>query len=71
MPKSSITIQIDTDILEQFQQLAPAGQGSQCLMNQALREWLIARDIQQLVREELKAMTAQVIATLQEASRRS
>ena len=71
MPKSRITIRIDTDIVEQFKQRVPAGQGYQRLMNQALREWLITRDMQELVRDEFKAMTAQVLAALQEASRRS
>lgn len=69
--KSKITIRIDTDIIEQFKQMVPDGQGYQRLMNQALREWLLAQGITELVREELKALTAQVMASLQETSRRS
>jgi uncharacterized protein (DUF4415 family) len=48
------TIRIDEDILEQFQQLVPQGQGYERLINQALREWLSARGIKELVREELQ-----------------
>jgi uncharacterized protein (DUF4415 family) len=68
--KSRITIRIDTDILAQFKQLVPDGQGYQRLMNQALREWLSAQSIQELVHRELKAMAAQMVALLQEVARR-
>jgi len=68
MAKSKITIRIDTDILEQFKQLVPDGQRYQSLMNQALREWLVAQGIKDLVREELKAMSAQIVASIQDAS---
>ena len=69
--KTKITIRIDADIIEQFKQLVPDGQGYQRLMNHALREWLTAQGVTELVREELQALTAQVMASLQEASRRS
>ncbi len=35
-------------------------------MNQALREWLAAQDINELVRKELKVMTAEVVESLRE-----
>ena len=41
--KGRITIWIDHEVLEQFKQLVPDGQGYQSLINQALREWLAAR----------------------------
>ena len=66
MAKSKITIRIDTDILQQFKQMVPDGQGYQSLINHALREWLGAQGIKDLVREELKAMTAQVVASLRD-----
>jgi uncharacterized protein (DUF4415 family) len=69
--KHKITIRIDADILEQFKHLVPQGQGYQSLMNQALREWLLAKGVTELVREELQALTAQMKASLQEASRRA
>lgn len=68
MAKSKITIRVDADILEQFKQLVPDGQGYQSLMNQALREWLVAQGIKDLVREELKAMSAQIVASIQDVS---
>ena len=69
--KHKITIRIDADIIEQFKHMVPDGQGYQSLMNQALREWLMAQGVTELVREELQALTAQMKASLQEASRRS
>jgi hypothetical protein len=48
--------------------MAPDGQGYQSLINRALREWLAAQDIKQLVREEFKAMTAEVVACIHEHS---
>ena len=64
-------IRIDPDILEQFKQMVPDGQGYQRLINQALREWLMACDVQDVVRQELKTMTAQLITAVKEASQRS
>jgi uncharacterized protein (DUF4415 family) len=69
--KSKITIRIDTDIVEQFKQMVADGQGYQRLMNQALREWLMARGVTELVREELHTLMANMTALLQETSRRS
>jgi uncharacterized protein (DUF4415 family) len=71
LAKHKITIRIDADIIEQFKHMVPAGQGYQRLMNQALREWLMAQGVKELVREELQALTAQMKASLQEVSRRS
>jgi uncharacterized protein (DUF4415 family) len=69
--KSKITIRIDTDIIDQFKQMVPDGQGYQRLMNQALREWLMAQGVTELVREEIQALTAKVMVLLQEGSSRS
>ena len=66
--KGRITIWIDHEVLEQFKQLVPDGQGYQSLINQALREWLAARGVKELVREALQEMTAQVVSTLSKAS---
>ena len=68
MAKSKITIRIDPDILEQFKQMVPEGQGYQRLINQALREWLMTRDMRDVVRQELKTMSAQLIAAVKGAS---
>ena len=69
MAKSKITIRIDSDVLEQFKQMVPEGQGYQRLINQALREWLMTRDLRDVVREELRTMSAQLIAEVKKASR--
>jgi len=66
--KGRITIWIDHEVLEQFKQLVPDGQGYQSLINQALREWLAARGVKELVREDLQEMTTQVASALGKAS---
>ncbi|ETW95743.1 MAG: hypothetical protein ETSY1_29400 [Candidatus Entotheonella factor] len=54
MAKSKITIRIDSDILDQFKEMVPDGQGYQRLMNQALREWLEAQGIKGSLRRFLR-----------------
>lgn len=66
--KGRITIWIDHEVLEQFKQLVPDGQGYQSLINQVLREWLAARSVKELVREALQEMTTQVVSALGQAS---
>jgi len=63
------TIHIDEDILEQFQQLAP--QQHEKLINQALREWLFAKDMKELVRDEFQNMLQQALFSIQTASPRT
>ena len=67
--RHKITIRIDADIIEQFKHMAPEGQSYQSLMNQALREWLMAQGVTELIREELQALMAQMKVSLQETSR--
>ena len=62
--KQRITIRVDEDILEEFRRLVPQGRGYQRLMNQALREWLAAKGIKDLVREELSGMVREAIASV-------
>lgn len=64
--KERITIRIDADVLAQFKAMAPQGRGYQALINQALRDWLTAQGINQLVREELKAVTTEMIESLRD-----
>ena len=47
--KSRITIRIDSEVVDQFKQLVPSGQGYQSLMNQALRDWLVAQGVKELL----------------------
>ena len=51
--KQRITIRLDRDVVEGFKELTPDG-GYQALMNQALREWLQAGGIKELVLSELR-----------------
>ncbi len=41
-------IRIDEDILEQFRQFSSEGQGCEKLINQALREWLSAVNVEEI-----------------------
>jgi uncharacterized protein (DUF4415 family) len=53
-PKARVTARFDEDVVEEFKELA--GEGSyQALMNHALRQWLEARSVTQMVREELRS----------------
>ena len=52
--KERITIRLDTDVVEQFKALA-GGAGYQALINVALREWLVARSVRELVRDEVRS----------------
>jgi len=60
--KQRITIRIDEEILDEFRQLAPGGRGYQRLINHALREWLAARGVKELVRDELRDVLEDVVA---------
>jgi len=55
-------IRIDEDIPEQFQQLDSTGTGYERLINQALREWLSASGIKELVREELRDIVFEALS---------
>ncbi len=50
--KQRITIRLDKEIVGEFKTLSD-GRGYQSLINQALKEWLLARNIKELVRSEL------------------
>ena len=67
--KERITIRIDQDVLERFKELAPQGQGYQSLINEALRDWLSARGVKELIREELEEMTEKVVSAIQSTRR--
>ena len=56
--KVRVTARFDADVVEEFKSLA--GEGSyQALMNHALRQWLEARSVTQMVREELRVELAE------------
>lgn len=58
-------IRIDEDVLEQFRQLTPPDQDDEKLINQALREWLSAQNVKELVREELHQMLQTALTSMQ------
>jgi uncharacterized protein (DUF4415 family) len=58
-------IRIDEDILEQFRQMTPQHENYEKFINQALREWLSAETMKELVREELHQMVQTVLSSSQ------
>lgn len=67
--KQRITIRLDDDVLGEFKALVTEGKGYQSLINQALRDWLAARGVKDLVRHELTKLVKQARATLSLAMR--
>jgi len=60
-----LAIQIDEDVLQQFHQLAAEGQSVERLINQALREWLSAQGMRELVRAEIQRAVQQSLSSAQ------
>lgn len=56
---------IEDDIIAEFKQLVPQEQEYRQLINQALREWLIAKDVKDLVRSELQQVVRQALALIE------
>lgn len=65
--KTKITIRIDEEVVHQFKQMAPDGRGYQSIINQALREWLAAQDVKELVREELTGLVSKAVSSIESA----
>ena len=63
--KGRITIRLDLDILETFKELAGDG-AYQSLINSALRDWLAARSVKELLEKELPNLIAKHSATQKE-----
>lgn len=57
--KQKITIRLDRDLVEAFKALTPNGKGYQLLINQALRDWLTAQSVKEMIREELPGLIAE------------
>jgi len=55
---------IEDDIIAGFKQLVPPEQEYRRLINQALREWLSAKDVKELVRTELQQVVQQALALI-------
>ncbi len=63
--KNRITIRIDEDILEDFKDMVPEGKGYQSLINRALREWLDARGVKELISKELPGLLGKAVSAVQ------
>ena len=61
-----LSFRIDKDIIDQFQQLVSPGQDCGKLINQALREWLSAKGVKDLVRTELQQVLQDVLYSYQD-----
>ena len=66
--RSRSAIQIDEDILERFRQMTPESQSYERVINQALRDWLSAKDMKDLIRGELRQMVQQTLSSIQVAA---
>jgi hypothetical protein len=55
-------VRIERENFEQFQQLAANGQSAEQLINRALREWLAAQGIKEMVRAEIQSAVQQTLA---------
>ena len=51
---AKLSVRIDEDLLARFSKLAPEGENPERLINQALREWLAATGIKELIRSEVE-----------------
>lgn len=62
------TVRIDLDILHQFGQLVTEGQSAEQMINQALRQWLAADGIREMVRAEIQLAVRQSLLANQPSS---
>jgi hypothetical protein len=60
---SRLSVRVDEDVFEQFRQLTTEGQNVERLINQALREWLSAQGMKELVRMEIQRALQQSLST--------
>ena len=58
-------VRIDEDLLKEFRQLASEGQSYEQLINQALRDWLSAKGMKELVRAEFQQVVQESLSVAQ------
>jgi len=58
-------VRIDEDLLKELRQLVSEGQSCEQLINQALREWLLAKGMRELVRAEIQLAVRQSLSPTQ------
>ncbi len=61
------TVRLDEEVAKELQQLMAEGLTYDQVVNQALREWLVAKEMKELVREELQHAFQQVISAGKES----
>jgi hypothetical protein len=61
-------VQIEEDLLQQFRQMIPAGQSCESIINQALREWLFAKGMKEMVRAEVQIALRQSLSAVQQTA---
>lgn len=55
-------VRIERENFEQFQQLVANGQSAEQIINQALREWLTAQGMKEMVRAEIQSAVRQTLS---------
>ncbi len=60
------SVGIEEELIEQFKELSDEKHHSD-LINQALREWLVAQGVKELLREELGGLVGEAVETIKEA----
>lgn len=60
-----LAVRIDEDLLNQFRQLASEDQNHEQIINQALREWLSAQGMKELIRAEIQRAIQQSLSSAQ------
>ena len=66
--KSRITIRIDAEIIEEFKKMASEGCGYQSMINLALREWLAAQGVKELLSDKISEVVDQAVVSIQSAA---
>jgi hypothetical protein len=52
-------VRVESEILAQFQEITVPDQNAEQIINQALREWLSAKDLKEMIRGELQEAVQQ------------
>ena len=63
--KNRTIVAIDTEIVEQFRAMVQDGRNHRELINQALREWLAAQGVKELLQAELPSILSQAVSSIQ------
>lgn len=61
--KQRITIRVDGDVLDEFKELAGEDGNYQTLINIALRQWLEAQGLKELLKKDLPGLVQEAVKT--------